>query len=162
MSPEPTGEQDFRFGPYLITAALCERVLEEKDGVKSAIRMVDQLNRNAMGPEVPSSMEPFEGDLSLLLRLKAGGARGLYRLDVRVVKPSQNAEEVQPLVVHPVHFTGPDESGADMVLRMRATFDQEGLWWFDVYINGQRIVRVPLRVTYLPRVMAPGLFPGAL
>ena len=159
MSPEPSGEQDFRYGPYLVTALICERVLEEKDGVKSAIRIVDHLNRTSIGPEPSSVMEPFDQDLSLFIRLKAGGARGMYRVEVRVVKPSMNPEETPALVVHPVHFTGPDEGGADLVLRMRARFDEEGLWWFDVYMNAIRVVRVPLRIMYHPQIMGPGVLP---
>ena len=40
----------FDQGPYLSAALLCEKVLEEKDGVKSAIRIIDRVTRTVTGP----------------------------------------------------------------------------------------------------------------
>lgn len=42
-----------RTGPYLQAALLCERVMEEKDGVLSVIRIIDRLIHTALGPAGP-------------------------------------------------------------------------------------------------------------
>ena len=55
-----TENQPFNRGPYLAVAVFCEKVLVERDGVTSAIRLVDRVNRSAVGPESPEVMEPFD------------------------------------------------------------------------------------------------------
>jgi len=47
-----------RTGPYLQAALLCERVMQEKDGVLSVIRIIDRVIHTAMGPETPDTMGP--------------------------------------------------------------------------------------------------------
>ena len=56
--PEPDLHIDPQIGPF-ISALLCERVLEEREGVKSAIRIIDQLNRQAGGTPPHATMESF-------------------------------------------------------------------------------------------------------
>ena len=48
MSLEPDLQHDPTLGPFL-NALLCEKVLEEKDGIKTAVRILDQVNRSAVG-----------------------------------------------------------------------------------------------------------------
>ena len=68
----PDDMQILRRGPYLSAAFLCEKVLEEKDGVKSAIRIIDRVTRTAVGPNPPMEMEPFQYNIVLLLKFKSG------------------------------------------------------------------------------------------
>ncbi len=49
----------FEQGPYLTVAALCDKALQEKDGVISLIRVVDKLTSSAVGPDAPEQMPPF-------------------------------------------------------------------------------------------------------
>ena len=44
------GDYPFATGPYLEAAFFCEKVLQEIDGTKSAIRIVDRINRQIPGP----------------------------------------------------------------------------------------------------------------
>ena len=48
----------FEGGPYLITAAFCEQVIEDKSGVLSLIRIVDRMYITAQGPNAPDEMPP--------------------------------------------------------------------------------------------------------
>jgi len=156
MSPEPEYKPNPSLGPFL-SALLCEKILEEKDGIKTAVRIIDQINRGAMGVEQspPSVMPSFDYPIGLLIRLKAGAARGMYQVNVRIVKPSnESAGEIN----HPVHLPGPDDSGIDIVLNAALSIDQVGTWWFDISVNGERWTRVPLRVVYFPHtVKHPGM-----
>jgi hypothetical protein len=77
--PEGDLSLDPKLGPF-VTALLCERIMEERDGVKSAIRIIDQLNRQAVGTP-PAKMEPFGYFLGLMIRLKAGAAT--FNADVK-------------------------------------------------------------------------------
>lgn len=63
-------------GPFLAVAVLCEKVLEEKDGVLSAIRMVDRIVQTAIGPAAPEEMPPVPVNLTALVCFKSGGGSG--------------------------------------------------------------------------------------
>ena len=43
MAKQPDLKRNPDYGPYLIAALICQKVLEEKDGVLSAVRIVDRL-----------------------------------------------------------------------------------------------------------------------
>jgi hypothetical protein len=45
-------------GPHVGIAVLCEKVLQEGDGVLSLIRVVDRIIHSAVGPEAPDEMPP--------------------------------------------------------------------------------------------------------
>ena len=146
---------DPKIGPF-VTALLCERVMEERDGVKSAIRIIDQLNRGAIGTPPPAIMEMFVHNLGLLVRLKAGAARGTIQVNVQIRKPSN---KVFGEMSHPVHLPGPEDAGIDLVFNLNLKIDEVGTWWFDVLLNGERWTRVPLRVVYLPQeIKQPAMF----
>jgi hypothetical protein len=151
MSSEPEYKANPTLGPFL-SALLCEKILEEKDGIKTAVRIIDQINRGAIsvGESPPSVMPPFEFPVGLLIRLKAGAARGMYIVNVRIIKPNNDsAGELN----HPVHLPGPDDAGIDIVLNAVLTIDQVGTWWFDIYVGEERWTRVPLRVVYFPQTV---------
>jgi len=143
-----TKELSFERGPFLSCAIICERVLEEKDGVKSAIRIIDRITRAVVSPNPPTEMEPFERDMTLLIRLKSGSARGAYPLEVRLVKPS--GESPRPLM-QTVYFEGEEDRGLDIVANMRIKFDFTGVYWFHIYLDGARLTQVPVRIIYMPQ-----------
>jgi hypothetical protein len=141
----------FEGGPYLSAALLCEKVLAEAEGVKSAIRIIDRITRTAVGPEPPEQMKPFTHQLYFLVRLKSGSARGPKNLEIRLTKPSG---ESPPSARQTVNFEGEDDRGLDVVAEMQMELDQVGLYWFDVYLDNERLTRVPLRVVYLRQFTA--------
>lgn len=145
----------FRDGPFLLCAALCERVLQEQDGVKSAIRMIDRTTRTVSGPEAPPEMAPFTYATYLLVRFKAGAARGSMPLQLRIEKPSGESTPAPPLNLY---FEGDSDRGVDVVAPIRMKIDFAGLYWIDILLDGTRVTRVPLRVIYNP--VTPALRPG--
>ena len=74
-------------GPYLTIAVLCEKVLEEKDGVPSLIRIVERFNITGQAP----SMQPTVISPMLVIGLKAGIFRGQAVIQVQPVPPSGRA-----------------------------------------------------------------------
>ena len=149
MSAEPDLKNDPTLGPFL-NALLCEKILEEKDGIKTAVRIIDQVNRSAvgMGQAPPSVMDEFVFPVALLIRLKAGVARGMVSVKVKIIRPNNTTAGD---LTHPVHLPGPDDSGVDIVLNVQLKIDQVGAWWFDIYVDELRWMRVPLRIVYLPQ-----------
>jgi hypothetical protein len=61
-------------GPYLQTAVLCEKVLQEQDGVLSLVRIVDRIISTALGPDPPEDMPPVAVNLTAVIVLKSGQA----------------------------------------------------------------------------------------
>jgi len=156
MSPEPEYKASPTLGPFL-NALLCEKILEEKDGIKTAVRIIDQVNRGMTGVGLsPSSiMEPFDFPIGLLVRLKAGAARGMHQVNVKILKPNNDSAGE---ITHPIHLPGPDDAGFDIVLNAMMRIDQVGTWWFDIYVGEERWTRLPLRVVYFPQsVKHPGM-----
>jgi len=154
MQEQQQRRHPFDQGPHLSAAFLCERVLIEQDGVKSAIRIVDRTTRTVIGPSPPPEMPPFPHSYFLLLRLKSGQARGPATVTIRFVKPS--GESPTPLI-QTIHFEGEDDRGVDLVTQLQVEFDRAGLYWFDVYLDDVRITRIPLRIVYQPQIMQTGI-----
>lgn len=139
-------------GPY-ITALLCERVLEEKDGIKTAIRIIDRVTHVRVGPDAPSTLEPFDYQLSLLIKLTSGATRGLYSVAVHLVKPSGESKEV---VRQAVNFEGDDDRVGDIVGQMKMRIEMTGVYWFEIFLDDrgrtELLTRLPFRVVYLPQM----------
>lgn len=141
--------QQFERGPYLSAALLCEKVLVEQDGVKSAIRIVDRVTRTAVGPNPPLEMEPFEYDLKLLIKFKSGWARGVHTVKIQTAKPSG---ELTPEIINSVLFEGEEDRGVDIMMDVRFRLDQTGIYWIHIYLNDARVTQIPLRVIYIPQI----------
>jgi len=113
----------FSQGPFLQAAFLCEQVLDEKDGVKSAIRIVDRLIRSVSAPEPPEVMEPFDYTTKMLLKFKSGSARGSQPLSIRLEKPSG---ESLPPDVRDVYFEGGGRPGGRYSCGLRYPYRERG------------------------------------
>jgi hypothetical protein len=127
-------------GPYLAMALLCERILQEKDGVLSIIRVIDRVQIQGTADEMP----PVSFNVSLVVALKAGIARGKYLVKVVPVSPSGKQLNAAEL---PALLEGEDR-GANLVFQMQIVAYEEGLYWFDVYVQDTFTTRVPLRFLY--------------
>jgi hypothetical protein len=136
-------------GPY-VTAILCEKVLEEKDGIKTAVRIVDRLTHVRVGHDAPLSLPRFDYALTLLLLLKSGDARGVYSIAVRFVDPAGESREV---LRRTVNLEGEEDRGIDIIGQLSLRIEMSGLHWFEVILEdrgrGEMLARLPLRVVYL-------------
>lgn len=94
-------------GPYLAIAVLCEKVLQDKDGVASLIRIVDRVTVTAAGTEAPEEMPVVGLSYVMALAFKAGIARGKYLVTLRGESPSG---EALPETTTPVLFEGEERS----------------------------------------------------
>ena len=138
----------FEQGPFLSAALICDRILDEKDGVKSIIRITDRVTVTATGSEVPDQIPPFPHKITLFIRFKSGMARGSFNLRVNLIKPS--GESLHPFR-RSIHFEGEEDRGVDIVINSKITLDMAGLHWFEIRLNEERLTSVPFRVIYSPQ-----------
>jgi hypothetical protein len=131
---------DESFRPHLQVATFCEKILEEKDGALTLVRMIDRLTHHGQEAE----MQPFPFSLALAVVFKSGFMRGRATITVCPVSPTG---KVLPALTHQVHFEG-DERGAGLALHLTFVFEEEGLYWFDVRLNEELVTRVPMRILY--------------
>lgn len=128
-------------GPHIQIAAFCEKVLIEKDGVFSLIRVIDRFNISGKLPEMPPNSISF----AIFICFKAGFYRGKASLKVSPMSPT--GKEL-PGLEFPILFEGDDERGAIVQANMTMLINEEGLYWFDVSLAGAHVTRMPLRVVY--------------
>lgn len=132
-------------GPYLTAAFFCERVIEDKEGILTAVRIVDRVVQTAIGVGTPEEMPATAVSLTLLVAFKSGQARGRHDVQVVVESPAGLRSQVAP--AYSILLEGEDR-GANLVLNLSFSAQQEGLYWFDVLLDGARFTRVPLRLVY--------------
>lgn len=131
-------------GPFLKVAAFCESVIEGKDSVLSLIRVIDRLTITAAGEESPLEMPPTDYAMNLVLMLVSGRAKGTSTVSLVVESPEAKSKR---LWTNTMFFEG-DDRGANIVAQIGYKFEQQGLYWFHIHLEGQRITSVPFRVIY--------------
>jgi len=133
-------------GPYLELAVLCERVLEERDGVLSLVRLVDRLEVTVPGPAGaagPAALAPVQ--LFAVVGFKSGQVRGRHQLRLTLERPDGLRRLLAEL---PLLFEGEDR-GARAIVGLGFSLELEGLYWVDVQLDERWFMRMPLRVVYL-------------
>jgi hypothetical protein len=124
-------------GPYVATAVFCEKVLQERDGVVSLIRIVDRMTVTMIPGQSPP---PFV--LTAAIIIKAGFMRGSYKLTLRQRTPSGSPT---PDLLIPILFEGEDR-GVGVFAQVNFSNLEEGLHWFDLRLEGQLLSSMPLRL----------------
>jgi len=133
--------------PFVALACFCENVLQDKDEVVSAIRIVDTYTIPPLpeGVEVPA--DAVRGLIMLrgLVALKAGDVVG--QGTVRLVMQRVNGERapIGPPDGWPVEMKG-GEHGVNLHLQIPLGVKNFGLLWFDVFWNETLLTRIPLRL----------------
>lgn len=141
-SQQTEGIQEFEEGPFLATAVFCERVLREQDGGVSLIRIVDRLDIDVKGLEIG----PIKGQLILFLTFKTGNANGEYEMSL--IKESPSGERAKPQH-HPIKFDGSPNTNRSLTINLQATFDEAGVWYFVLLLNGKQITKIPFEIRFL-------------
>lgn len=132
-------------GPHLQAALFCERVVEEKDGVLSVVRIIDTINVQVSGPGVPAQMPRIRHKLFALIAMKSGDFQGSVTVHLEQVDPEQKRRWKGPDM--PATLRG-GAAGQNLILEMQLEFDTPGTHWFDVLVDGRSVTRMPLTVNY--------------
>ena len=131
-------------GPYLNAALICEKILQEKDEAISVIRVVDRVTVTAVASSSPEKLPSTTLNLSALLVFKSGSAKGRSTIKWVVEQPSGIRTPEQLLSAL---FEG-DDRGVNFIISLNIVVDQEGVYWFDVFLEDQLLTRIPLRILY--------------
>ena len=137
-------DESMRSGPFLTAALICEKVLQEKDGVISIIRVIDRLTHTIQASELPSELPKVQFAFVIVVNLKSGRARG--RSQVEVVREDP-AGQRRSLFATSILFEGEDR-GNNLVIQAGSEFDMEGVYWFDILLDSNLVTRIPFRMLY--------------
>lgn len=140
-------DQENIFRAFLHVATFCEKVLHEADGVNSVIRMIDRFNIQGTTEE----MQPAALQFNIFISFKSGFLRGKHKVALR---PKSPKGEDLPSMEIPVLFEGDDDRGPALQIPVTWVVQEEGLFWWDLYLNEELVTRMPLRVDY-QRVQTP-------
>jgi hypothetical protein len=130
-------------GPFVTVAAFCERVLEEKDGVNTLVRVID---RYWIEQPLPAALPPgTKAGLTTfyMVIVKSGDFRGQATITVKVRAPSGKYQG-KPIVA-PLNFTG-GEQGNALQIQMGFGLEETGLFWAEVEVDGKLVTRTPLSI----------------
>jgi len=143
-------------GPYVRAALFCERVLVEKDNVKSLVRIIDRVTQKIVGPMPPDAPVPFEHFMHLVVMLTPGSAKGRAEFAVTVEPPS--GVGAKTLGSGSLHFEGATRP-VDIVINLKTRFEQEGVYWYTFLLDGKPLTRIAFDVRY-ERVATAGSEPN--
>lgn len=134
--------------PYLTAALLCEKVLEEKSGTLSAVRIIDRLEYELQTnvPELAKlDIKPII-PFTALICLKSGPVVGKVKVSFDGIRPSGKSKR---LITLEVDLKGGDQ-GQNLVLNMGITVEEEGLHWFEVRVDEALLTKIPLMLVPKP------------
>lgn len=131
--------------PYVTAALICERVIQEKDGVLSAIRIVDRAEVKVLVNDPDVKLQDVAPGISLsgLISIKSGSFKGDGVISVEGETPSGTTKQ---LADFPVKLEGDDDSGQNVVLALVIGVKEDGLHWFNIRFNNSLLSRIPLRL----------------
>jgi hypothetical protein len=141
-------EQPMR--PFVQIATICGAPLQEANGSLSLIRILDRIP--VMGTTEDMRPQPLN-NFALVVILKSGAMKGKYHLKIVPETPSGKRLDGPVMTVL---FEG-DERGVAAVMPVPLVADEEGLYWFDVFIEQELLTRIPLRVMYQKIQPIPGM-----
>jgi hypothetical protein len=137
-------------GPFVGVAVFCEKVMQEQTGGLSLIRITDTINRAIVGPDAPREMAPFIADVTLVVMIKSGQAKGSFGL---MIRPEAPGGFEMPPFEQSVHLQGEAWGGA-IITPLQFPVTSPGVYWFDVVLIDpsasveQLLTRIPLEVVY--------------
>jgi hypothetical protein len=135
--------------PHLAAAFMCERIIEDKEGVLSAIRIVDTFTVEPPPQGALSPNAQAVARFTMLLSFKAGDAEGKYKLQLRLQGPSGKplkSKDDPSDASFPLVFEGPSHEGANVVVNFVLPIAEFGQYWFDVLVDDEVVTRVPFKV----------------
>lgn len=131
-------------GPYLLLAALCQRAQQDQYGSLSIINVLEQLVVGSDAADAPERMPTFRFQANLAVSMAAGDVRGVRTLSI---VPHQPSGERLDAVSQPVEFKGQDQR-VTFISNVSMDMTHEGIYWFEVRLDGRLMTQIPLRVTY--------------
>jgi hypothetical protein len=142
-------------------AALCERVLTDKDEVHSLVRVVNKFTIRGPAPTMPGGICEFVAAIGL----KRGDADRKHEFRLTCMAPNGNAISDY---VQQAEFPSPGgaETGLNFFLNVRLTVQETGCYWIHVLVDGRIATKIPFVIDYeqvqtgTHQAMPPALTPS--
>lgn len=132
-------------GPFLQAALTCERVLFERDGTLSLIRVIDRIG----SPVEPTPAAPVGFAFQLVVMLKFGAEPGPFQLVVRLQNPAGETSQVLENTLERPDGPEPD-LGVNVHAPIQMLFQSVGTYWFLIFVDGRELTRVAFTVSVAP------------
>lgn len=131
-------------GPYLLAALICQRAQQDQYGSFSIINVLEQLIVGTEDPKAPEKMPTFRFQAALVVQLASGRIAGPRTLSVTLIEPSGGSRET---FSQEVELKGEDHR-VTVVSNLSLDATEDGLYWFNIALDGRLLTRVPLRIVY--------------
>lgn len=126
--------------PWVNVAAFCEKVLIERDGVVSAIRIIDTITVLESPPPPAGLALP----VSAIVVLKSGDVVvGESHVSLVLEEPDGTRKPFPEKF--PVIFLGA-EQGVNVVANFALPAQKFGLYWVEIIWNDELLTRIPLKL----------------
>ena len=128
--------------PYVIAAFFCEKVLQEKDGVLTAIRIFDRIS--VQWPQGATPTDDVSIAVTLLTLLKGNGFVGPAKISISGEGPSGRVLNHGVSDIDVVF--GSIDPAVNVIANVTLAVKEDGVHWFAVALNGEELTRTPLHV----------------
>jgi hypothetical protein len=129
--------------PFLAAAIFCEKILEEKDGTISAIRIANRIQFTPKGPGISLETHPADINIMALISFRVNAMKGKHDFKFN----SNSSILVEPLNLNAETLIDAVEGGVqNIMLDLSFSVKREGVIWFDVLLDEELITRMPLRI----------------
>jgi hypothetical protein len=141
-------------GPFVQLSVFCEKVLEEKSGTISLVRVIDTWMTTAVGSTAPVQMAPIALNITYVLSLMAGAARGRHTITLELEEPTGLSRMLSQF---DANFSAPS-MGVNFVHNVSLICEHEGVYWVNALFGfpGEQastlLSRTPLTVRYQRQV----------
>jgi hypothetical protein len=130
--------------PWVAAATICEKLLEDKDGAISIIRMVDRFTVPRPPPDW-NKKTPLVIALTGIVSFRSGDVNGERVVSIYGTSPSGKRRE--KLLEAKVLFQG-ESAGVNMKLNLVFRFFSEGNHWVDIYVEKWHATRIPITIMF--------------
>jgi hypothetical protein len=128
---------------FIVNALVCEKALQEQDGVASAIRMADVFYYTPLPFDIPIEKQ------AIAITLIAKGAAPLddsanHTLQIKLMRPEGDAKVLE--VPHEGPFTSKiagAPGGFSIVAQIPVIPSQMGTHYFAILVDGREMAKVP-------------------
>ena len=132
-----------------VTAFLCDKVLEERDGVLSAIRIVDVFFFRRV-PEMPEEKQAVVANLVILTKAQPG-TTSEHAIKVDLLRPDGERVKVGESETTSMRAKFPEAPGGfNLSLTVGVKTKVPGLHFFIINLDDEEITRVPFTLIEQP------------
>ncbi len=134
-----------------VTVLLCERVLNEKDGVLSVIRLVDtfEIDQEHLPPE--GQRPPILMHVLILAKFLPSQGGTTHAVQLKIVRPDGQVTDVGAVTSGSTPSGKGDASvGVNVIVPLGVIPNQFGMHYVECVLDGQTVARMPFTLRLVP------------